>query len=113
MNKQGLFMFNYRKLFAARVAFLREKKGLTQEKLAELVGRSTNHISKIETAGTNPSFDLIVRLAHALNVDLKDLFNFDSLNDINFIKEEFKNYIEKPDENHLKLLYKIHKDLIN
>lgn len=102
-----------RKLFASRVAYLRIKRGLTQEKLAELVGRSPNHISKLEIAGTNPSFDLIVSLAKALNVELKELFNFDSLKDIDFIKSDFEKYISNPDEEHLKILYKIHKDLLN
>ena len=106
-------MHKARELFAARVAFLREKRGLTQEKLAEMVNRSTNHISKIETAGANPSFDLIVHLSHALNVELKELFNFDSLENIDIIKSEFKKYIENADENHLKVLYKIHRDLLN
>ncbi len=106
-------MKNTKELFAARLAYLREKRGFTQEKLAEMVGRSTNHISKIETAGANPSFELIVMLSNALNVEIKELFNFDSLQDINCIKSEFRNYLKNPDEKHLKMLYKIHKDLLN
>ncbi len=106
-------MKNTKELFAARLAYLREKRGYTQEKLAEMVGRSTNHISKIETAGANPSFELIVMLSNALNVEIKELFNFDSLEDITYIKSKFKEYLKKPDESHLKILYKIHKDLIN
>ena len=46
-----------------RIAYLRNKKGYTQEKLAELVSYSTNHIGKLESARTNPSFELFNMLS--------------------------------------------------
>ena len=59
-----------------KIAQLRIKKGFTQEKLADMVGYSSNHISKLESARTNPSFELLVDIANALNIELKDLFDF-------------------------------------
>ena len=53
------------------------------------------------------------RIALALNVEIKEFFNFDGLKDVNYIKEEFKKMIKYSDEKHLQLLYKIHNDLIN
>ncbi len=64
------------KLLGRRIATIRNARGLTQEKLAEMVQRSPNHISKLEIAGTNPSFELLVQLAKALDVELYELFNF-------------------------------------
>lgn len=40
---------------------------LTQEQLAALTDVSTNHISSIETEVSNPSYDLLIKLAAALN----------------------------------------------
>ncbi|MCR5266047.1 MAG: helix-turn-helix domain-containing protein [Cyanobacteria bacterium RUI128] len=66
------------KQFGKRVAWLRSKKNITQEKLAELIGYSTNHISKLELARTNPSFDLIIKIADALNIEPKELFDIEA-----------------------------------
>jgi len=62
--------------FGKRLAELRNSKNYTQEKLAELIGYSTNHISKLELARTNPSFDLIVKISNALDIEVKELFDF-------------------------------------
>ena len=63
-------------MLGKRIADLRTKRGFTQEKLAELIEYSTNHISKLELARTNPSFDLLVNISKALDVEMKELFNF-------------------------------------
>lgn len=74
--------------FGKRIAELRTKRKMTQEQLAELIDYSTNHISKLELARTNPSFSIIVKIADALHVDLKDLFDFEETNkNENIIKE--------------------------
>ncbi|MBF0104966.1 MAG: helix-turn-helix transcriptional regulator [Deltaproteobacteria bacterium] len=62
----------------AKVRGLREKSGLTQQELAEIVGvESPSYISKIERGATSPSYELLARIAKALHVDLKDLFDVD------------------------------------
>ena len=94
-----------------RISELRQNRGLTQEKLAELVQYSPNHISKLETARTNPSFELIVNIAKALNVDLYELFNFDNKNRHNKTTSEIKNEINSilnnANKKKLELIYKI------
>lgn len=94
-----------------RIADLRIKNGLTQDKLAELVNYSTNHISKLELARTNPSFDLLVRLANAFNIELKELFNFDDNYDITYIKNKMHFVVDNSDEKLLKTMYKIQENL--
>jgi len=93
--------------FGQRISELRQKRGLTQEKLAVLLQYSPNHISKIESARTNPSFDLIVRIADILDVDIKDLFNFDEHKNNTEIKEQLNFIINKIDNKDLKIVYKI------
>jgi len=102
-----------KQLLALRLKELRKSRGLTQEKLAEMIGRDTKHISKLEIAGSYPSIETLERIAKALNVELKDIFNFDGLQDKNYIVDEFEKLLKYSDEKHLQLLYKIHKDLIN
>lgn len=72
-----------------RIQYLRKLRGLTQAQLAELVNRSTNHISKIELGGANPSVSLIFELSSALNFSPYELFKFDENNDVDFIISEF------------------------
>lgn len=102
-----------KQLLAIRLKELRKSRGLTQEKLAELIGRDTKHISKLEIAGSYPSIETLERIAKALNVELKDIFNFDGLQEKNYIIGEFEKLLKYSDEKHLQVLYKIHKDLIN
>ena len=98
-------------LLGKQIANLRSKKGLTQEKLAELVNYSPNHISKLESARTNPSFELLVNIAKALDIELKELFNFDKFENINYIKQEFNKLLKSSDTKKIKSLYKIYKTL--
>lgn len=61
-----------------RIRVLREKSGLTQQELAEIVRvESPSYISKIERGTTSPSYELLMRMAKALKVELKDLFDID------------------------------------
>lgn len=100
-------------LFARRMKNLRTKRNLTMEKLAELCDLTPNHIAKLEAAKSNPSFLSLSKIATALNVEIKELFNFDELQDENYIKDEFNKLIKYSSPEHIKLLYKIHKDIIN
>jgi len=59
---------------ADKIKRAREKKGLSQERLAALVGVSTDTIRKIEQKATaSPGVFLTVDIAVALGVDLKKL----------------------------------------
>lgn len=54
----------------ARVQEIREDQGLTQTEFAELVGTSQSTISQIEAGERNPSYNMLRRLASALNVSV-------------------------------------------
>lgn len=55
---------------------VRNKKGLSQANLAELVGVSRNTISSIETGQYNPNAKLALILCVALEVKFEELFHF-------------------------------------
>ncbi len=61
-----------------RVRFLRIRRGMTQENLAERINRSVDMVSKIETGATGPSFESLKRLSGALEVSMYDLFDFET-----------------------------------
>ncbi len=54
----------------------RMNKGLSQEKLAELVGTSNSQISRIESGRHRTNLDTLSRIAHAL--DLRMVLGFES-----------------------------------
>jgi transcriptional regulator with XRE-family HTH domain len=61
-------------IFADNMREYRRKSGLTQEKLAEMVNVSTHHIGMIELTRNFPTFDLIERIAKALDIEIYELF---------------------------------------
>lgn len=64
-----------RQNFAARLRTIRKQRNLTQEQLAELIGKSTEHISFLERGERSPSFEILVDLANALRVPLVTLLD--------------------------------------
>ncbi|WP_264552772.1 helix-turn-helix domain-containing protein [Flavobacterium sp. N2038] len=51
------------------------EKGITSKELSEKVGVSTTSISQIITEKQQPRFELLIKIAEFLDVDIKDLFN--------------------------------------
>ncbi|KXB67610.1 DNA-binding helix-turn-helix protein [Parvimonas sp. KA00067] len=54
----------------------RTQKGLSQQKLADMIGVSRNTISSIETGQFNPTAKLALILCIALDKKIEDLFYF-------------------------------------
>ena len=59
-----------------RIATLRREKGFSQEKLGEKTGYSTEFISLVERGINAPAVDGLDKIARALGVEIKDLFDF-------------------------------------
>lgn len=55
-------------LLGQRIASLRTKKGLTQEKLSEMAGITNNYLSNIERSRSIPSLETLMSLCAALDV---------------------------------------------
>ena len=58
---------------AATLKRLRERRGLTQQQLAERVGVHRVTVAKLETGALRPGVDVLEGLAKALNVKVTDL----------------------------------------
>lgn len=57
------------------IKLLREKKGITQTQLADIIGISSKAVSKWETAKGLPDITLIEPLAKALGVSVMELIS--------------------------------------
>ena len=58
---------------ASNIRQYRAKKKISKEKVSELTGISQQHISNIENEQVNPSIELLLKIADALDVTLNDL----------------------------------------
>lgn len=66
-------MHTVAQLFGATLRRIRVERGLSQERLAEATGLSTNYIGEMERGLKAPGLPVIVRLASALSVSVHDL----------------------------------------
>ena len=101
------------KNFGKKLKQIRKSRHLTQSQLAEKLKVETLSISRMESGKHFPKKEHLELIACALNVELKDLFDFGifktkeeliqeinqmlnkaSLKDIQFIKAVLSNYIE-------------------
>ncbi len=67
------------KLLAQRLKQLRSDKKITQEELAFRSELTLSQIARIETVKINPTVSTMFRIAKALDVNITELFDFESL----------------------------------
>ena len=67
-----------REILALNLKLNRRKCGLTQEKLAEKAGISSNYLSMVEISKKFPTPEMLDRLAEALEIDTIQLFDVSS-----------------------------------
>lgn len=64
------------KQFGEKIKRLRRDKNLSQESLAEAINVDRSYMGFIERGERNPSLDKIGKIAKALKITLKELFDF-------------------------------------
>ena len=62
--------------FTCRLKQYRQRRGLTQEQLAALVGVRRQTIMRLEKAQYNPSLKLAVEISRAVGAPIEELFLF-------------------------------------
>ena len=65
-----------RRALGCVIKLRRESQGLSQERLAMMVGSSKSHIWRIETGRVGVGLDDLVRIADALDIEVRQLLNF-------------------------------------
>ena len=71
-------MGDLRKRFGERVRKLRRDADLTQEQLAAAAGVSVDFLSLVERGINAPSFENLEKIAAALGLPVRELFDFGS-----------------------------------
>ena len=87
---QNIEMSNTFKIdFGKKLKELRLSKGLTQEELYFKSTVSRSHIGMIEKGKRDITLSAIFKLSRALEINLKDFFDFDSLENYQFNNKDF------------------------
>lgn len=60
-----------------RIRAIRKSRNLTQEELGNLLERSVDAVSNLERGVSHPSFETLDRLSQALNVPVREFFEFE------------------------------------
>lgn len=66
-----------KRLFGLRVQTLRRRLDLTQEQLAEVIGKTVETVSNIERGSSSTRLETAAAIADALKVTLPELFEFE------------------------------------
>ena len=87
-----------------RIKREREKKKITQEKLAEMIDCSIAHISHVETGRTEPSLKLVIKIINSLQIS-SDLLLCDYLQQAEYVFEnELADIMEECTETEIKFV---------
>lgn len=99
-------------LLGARIKELRKRAGLSQDQLAEKVGIEAKYLSRIEVGKRYPSLETLEKIADALQVEMKELFDFQHFQGEAVTPRGIENLVEgaRPDE--LRLIYRVIKAVI-
>lgn len=97
----------YKELFGVRIKSLREAKGWTQEALAEKMDISSNYLSSMERGKENPTFDMLIKFADALKVEMWEMFDFGHEVGVKELKDALTKFMKVADEEKLRTAVKL------
>lgn len=100
-------MKTIKELLRARIKELRKAKRLSQDELSEKINIDPKHLSRIEVGKSYPSLDTLERIANALNVEIKDLFEFMHLSRTKDLINNVSKLLKEADEAKVRLILKI------
>ena len=101
-----------KKNIGKRIKELRKKRGLSQEKLAELVGIEQNTLSYIETGNNFCTAETLEKIIIALGIEAVELFDFECYKNNETLLLEINDMLKKSPEK-IPEVYKIIKAIIN
>lgn len=95
-----------------RIRELRKSKNYTQDKFAELVDIDSKHLSRIECSKTQPSLNLLRKIACVLEIDIFELFNCKHFKNKDELIKEICLILNNSDVDKVRLFYKILKNIV-
>lgn len=110
-------MAEFEKLFGKNVKKYRKAKGLSQERLAEMLGVTPEAVSKIETGKRFVTSDTLTKIVNALEIEPHELFLFENSKSTKVIYNNLLKILKtekiKNDSKFLLLIYELIKEHIN
>ena len=107
-KKRGYYItMGNKKLLGKRIKEIRKYRGLTQEKMAEMIDLETSSLSGIESGRFYPSLHVLEKIATVLDVELIDFLKFSSVDFPENLDEKIVEIVEQLDDENKKLVYKL------
>ena len=100
-------MLDLNEKLGQRIQELRKSKGITQSKLAELINVEVVTLSRIENGSRFPKKENIQNIANALNVRIKDLFDFEHIETDEYLFKSIQNMLKTASLEDLKYIYRL------
>ncbi len=105
---------NIKRQFGAKVKRLRQKRGLTQEQLAEKIDVATRTLCGIENGENFVTSETLDRMLNVLDISSSELFAFDHIKPQDELKDEIITDIQNlKDRGKIETIYKIVKATIS
>jgi transcriptional regulator with XRE-family HTH domain len=99
-------------LFGKRIKELREKRGMTQEDLSNLLDIDWQHISRLENGKNLPSCNILISLAKIFDVDIRDFTEYEHLNSELNIDTSINKLLSLANNEQKKVIFKIIKAIV-
>ena len=90
-----------------RIKEIRERNGLTQQMLAELINMETSNLSKIERGIQMPKEESLEKIINILKIEAKELFDFEHMQPKEQLAKNITGIINNSSFKELQTYYKI------
>ena len=101
-----------KELLGARIREVRKARQLSQERLAEKVGLEPKQISRIEGGKSSPSMDTLEAIARELQVEMKDLLDYQHLQEEEPIEDQVLRLLHMMDDKTKRLAVRLLRTLV-
>jgi len=105
-------MLTKKELVGLRIKSLRESRRLTQEKLSETMDINAKYLSSIERGKENPTLDMMIKTAEALEVELWEIFDFGHEEPLDRLRTTLDKLLKESDEEKLRMAVKVFRSVI-
>lgn len=100
-----------KQLLGRRIKELIKRKGISQEKLAEMIGVEPTALSNIVTGRNYPLFTTLEKIINVLDINFSDVFKFEHHNSNENLQKQIIKILENNPER-MKDFYKIASALV-
>ena len=100
-------MKNTKELLGGRIRALRKGLKMSQEQLSEKIDVDPRYVSRIELGKCFPSLETLENISRALNVEMRDLFDYNHLTESLNYEEEINSLIGSGGSEQKELIFRI------